>query len=80
MYTYGASFFSTWTVSSWTVLFLPLYAAGCLFSGRMGPRKLSTDIRESVLAFRDKGFTLGKLEEKLKDFCRKVRQSLDNFC
>lgn len=59
-YTYEASFLNTWTVSAWTILFLPLYAAGCLLSGRMGPRKLATDIRESVLAFRDKGFTLGK--------------------
>lgn len=58
-YAYDASFFSTWTMTAWTSLFLPLYAICCLFSCRFGPRKLAVELRDSVLAFRDKGFTLG---------------------
>ena len=69
LYTYDASFFNTWTVSAWTMLFLPLYAAGSLLSGRLVPRKLATDLRESALAFRDKGFTLRTFVGRCCLFC-----------
>lgn len=58
-YTYDASFFTTWLVTTWTVLFLPLYAVCCLVSGRFGVRKLGSELRDSIFAFRDKGFTIG---------------------
>jgi hypothetical protein len=57
---YKSTFLNTWTVSTWNLLFLPLYVLGCLITGRPGPRRqLVTDLRESLLAFRDKGFTRG---------------------
>lgn len=28
-------------------------------SGRFGPRKLGSELRDSIFAFRDKGFTIG---------------------
>ncbi|XP_057368931.1 solute carrier family 35 member F3-like [Daphnia carinata] len=68
-YTYSASFFSTWTMTAWTSLFLPLYAICCLFSGRFGPRQLAAELRDSVLAFRDKGFTLGTFIGRCCLFC-----------
>ena len=76
-YTYEASFLSTWLMTSWTILFLPLYAFSCLISGQVRPAELAIDIKDSVLAFRDKGFTLGtvfvsyskkKKKEKKKGF------------
>ena len=74
---YNASFLSTWLVTTWTLLFLPLYAAGRLLlaaagvggvaSGAAGGgvavsshRRLVADIRDSAVAFRDKGYTLGE--------------------
>lgn len=61
-YTYDASFFSTWTMTAWASLFLPLYALCCALSCRFGPRQLAAELRDSVLAFRDKGFTLGTVK------------------
>ena len=58
---YKSTFLNTWTVSTWNLLYLPLYVLGSLVTGRPGPRRqLVTDLRESLLAFRDKGFTRGE--------------------
>ncbi|EFX69060.1 hypothetical protein DAPPUDRAFT_62657 [Daphnia pulex] len=68
-YTYDASFFSTWTMTAWTSLFLPLYALCCALSCRFSPRQLAAELRDSVLAFRDKGFTLGTFIGRCCLFC-----------
>ncbi|KAK4010901.1 putative thiamine transporter SLC35F3 isoform X1 [Daphnia magna] len=68
-YTYDASFFSTWTMTAWASLFLPLYALCCALSCRFGPRQLAAELRDSVLAFRDKGFTLGTFIGRCCLFC-----------
>ena len=78
---YGATFLSTWTISTvierflfslifkitwinlwlqWPLLYLPLYVLGSLITGRPGPRRqLVSELRDSLLAFKEKGFTRG---------------------
>ena len=58
-YTYDATFFSTWLVTTWTSLFLPFYTICCLLSRQLKPSELGVEWKDSVMAFRDKGFTLG---------------------
>ena len=60
-YTYEASFLSTWLMTTWTTLFLPLYSLCCLVSRQLKPTELAIDIKDSALAFRDKGFTIGNV-------------------
>jgi len=68
-YTYDATFFSTWFVTTWTSLFLPLYTICCLLSRQLKPSELGIEWKDSVMAFRDKGFTLGTFVGRCCLFC-----------
>ncbi|XP_065574711.1 solute carrier family 35 member F3-like isoform X2 [Artemia franciscana] len=66
---YTVPFFTSWLVTSWTTLCLPVYLITRLIFGNVKPSQIFTEARESALGFKDKGFSLGSFTLRCVSFC-----------